>query len=196
MNNSKLADALLEIGCVRFGDFTLKSGLKSPIYVDLRRLVAAPEVLALVADAMIALLEKLAFDHIAALPYAAMPIGTAVSMRGGYPMIYPRKEVKEYGTKAQIEGVYEAGEKTAIIDDLISTGGSKLEGIEKLTGAGLIVEDIIVLIDRQSGGVDFMAEHGYNLHAVFTLPELLDYWEEKGSVEAEQIAAARLFLKS
>ncbi len=189
-----LADALLELGCVRFGEFTLKSGLVSPIYVDLRRLIADPSTLELVAEAFIPLLQTLAFDHLAALPYAAMPITTAISLQGGWPMIYPRKEVKAYGTKAQIEGVFEAGQRTVVIDDLITTGGSKLEGIEKLAGAGLQVSDVVVLINRQSGGADFMAEHGYRLHAVFTLPELLDYWEAAGKVGTAQITRTRAFL--
>ena len=75
-------------------------------------------------------------------------------------MIYPRKEVKGYGTQVEIEGVYVARQRIVVIDDLISSGSSKLEGIQKLNSAGLEVEDIVVLIDRQSAGVDFMGEHG------------------------------------
>ncbi len=193
--SSALADALLDIGCVKFGEFTLKSGIQSPIYVDLRRLVADPKVLGLVAEAFLPILSKLQFDHLAGLPYAAMPIATAISLRGGWPMIYPRKEVKAYGTKAEIEGVYEPGQRTVVIDDLISTGGSKFEGVEKLTAAGLLVSDVVVLIDRSSGkAAGDLAAHGLTLHAVFTLPELLDYWERTGKVDAEKIVATREFL--
>jgi uridine monophosphate synthetase len=193
--DTQLADALLELECVKFGEFTLKSGQSSPIYIDLRRLVADPNVLAMAADAFIPILQQLAFDHLAALPYAAMPIGSAISLRGGWPMIYPRKEVKSYGTKAQIEGVYKAGERAVVIDDLITTGGSKLEGIEKLTEAGLEVSDIVVLINRQSSGANFMAEHGYKLHSVFMLALLLDYWEESGKVDSNKIGEVRAFLR-
>jgi len=84
------------------------------------------------------LLKGLQFDRIAGLPYAAIPIATAVSLQGHYPMIYPRKEVKAYGTKADIEGEYHAGETVVVIDDLATTGGSKFEAIEKLTAAGLM----------------------------------------------------------
>ena len=191
---STLADGLLEAGCVKFGEFTLKSGAKSPIYIDLRRLVAFPDLLKDVAAAYAAILETLEFDQIAALPYAAMPIGTAISLHGGWGMIYPRKEVKGYGTQVQIEGVYDAGQRIVVIDDLISSGGSKLEGIIKLNKVGLEVKDIVVLIDRQSAGVDFMGEHGYKLHSVFTLPQLLDHWAQSGSVDAEMIAKTREFL--
>ena len=192
---SNLADALLSVGCVKFGEFTLKSGAKSPIYIDLRRLIAFPELLKEVAAAYAEIMQELDFDMLAALPYAAMPIGTAISLHGGWKMVYPRKEAKGYGTKVEVEGVYDAGQRALVIDDLISSGGSKLEGIIKLNEVGLQVEDIVVLIDRQSAGVDFMGEHGYNLHSVFTLPQLLDHWAQSGAVDAKMIAKARAFLK-
>ncbi|NTU56398.1 MAG: orotate phosphoribosyltransferase, partial [Anaerolineales bacterium] len=130
-----LADALLEAGCIKFGEFTLKSGLKSPIYIDLRRIITYPKLLQQIADAYLPVLRPLSFDRIAGLPYAAIPIATAISLAGNYPMIYPRKEAKSYGTKAEIEGEYHAGETVVIIDDLATTGRSKFEAIEKLTGA-------------------------------------------------------------
>ncbi len=184
-----LADALLEAGCVRFGQFTLKSGLRSPIYLDLRMLISAPELLARVASAYVARLRELRFDRLAALPYAALPIATAISLQAGWPMIYPRKEAKDYGTAAAIEGSYAAGERVVIVDDLATTGGSKFEAIDKLKAAGLIVEDIVVLIDRQSGAAEALAAAGYRLHAVLTLTEMLDHWERTGRVPADQIAA-------
>jgi uridine monophosphate synthetase len=190
-----LADALLEAGCVRFGQFTLKSGLRSPIYLDLRQLISAPALLSQVASAYVARLAELKFDRLAALPYAALPIGTAISLQGGWPMIYPRKEAKEYGTAATIEGAYAAGERAVVIDDLATTGGSKFEAIDKLKAAGLAVEDVVVLIDRQSGAAEALAEAGYRLHAVFTLSAMLDHWEQTGRVPAEQIAATRAFLE-
>ncbi len=189
-----LADGLLAAGCVKFGEFTLKSGLKSPIYLDLRRLVSYPGLLAQVATAYLAVLEKLEFDRLAGLPYAAIPIVTAISLQAGYPVIYPRKEIKTYGTKAEIEGEYQAGETAVVVDDLTTTGGSKFEGIEKLTTAGLKVKDVVVLIDRQSGAKEALAQEGFHLHAVVTIHDLLDYWEQTGKVEKEKIAATREFL--
>ena len=86
-STQSLANGLLEAGCIKFGDFTLKSGAKSPIYIDLRSLVAFPASLKEVAAAYGGILDGLEFDQLAALPYAAMPIGTAISLHGGWPMI-------------------------------------------------------------------------------------------------------------
>jgi orotate phosphoribosyltransferase len=83
-----------------------------------------------------------------------------------------------------------------VIDDLATTGGSKFEGIEKLTGAGLEVADVVVLIDRQSGASEALAAAGFRLHAVFSLTGLLDHWEAAGKVPAAEIAAAREFISA
>jgi uridine monophosphate synthetase len=192
---ASLADGLLDAGCIKFGEFTLKSGLSSPIYIDLRRVIAHPKFLGQVGAAYLPILRRLAFDRLAALPYAAIPIATAISLLGEYPLIYPRKEVKQYGTRAEIEGDYHAGETVVVIDDLATTGGSKFEAIEKLTAAGLLVRDVVVLIDRQSGAQESLAAAGFRLHAVLTITELLDYWEKTGKVEKERLAATREFLK-
>ncbi len=191
---SSLADHLLEAGCIKFGEFTLKSGLKSPIYIDLRRIITYPRLLADIAQTYLPLLSTLQFSRIAGLPYAAIPIATAISLAGEYPMIYPRKEAKSYGTKAEIEGDYYAGETVVVIDDLATTGGSKFEAIEKLTGAGLVVKDVVVLVDRQSGARESLEQAGYAMHAVLTIGQLLDYWSANGKVSTDKIHETRKFL--
>jgi uridine monophosphate synthetase len=191
-----LADALLAAGCVKFGSFTLKSGLQSPIYIDLRRIISIPQLLEEVGEAYLPLLKELKFDRVAGLPYAAIPIATAITLRGRYPMIYPRKEVKGYGTKAEIEGEYHAGETAVVVDDLATTGGSKFEAIEKLKGAGLVVKDVVVLVDRQSGAREALAEAGYQMHAVLTITQMLEHWEGSGKVGKDQIDETREFLMS
>ena len=109
-------------------------------------------------------------------------------------MIYPRKEAKTYGTKAEIEGVFLPGDVVVVIDDLISTGGSKLEGIEKLTSTGLFVKDIVVLIDRSPNAGQELTKAGYRLHAVLTLPQILDHYDRVGSINKDLINATRAFL--
>ena len=169
---SSLADGLLEAGCIKFGEFTLKSGLRSPVYIDLRQIITYPKLLAEIARVYLPILSSLQFFRIAGLPYAAIPIATAISLAGNYPMIYPRKEIKTYGTKAEIEGEYHAGETVVVIDDLATTGGSKFEAIEKLTGMGLVVKDVVVLVDRQSGANESLKQAGYSMHAVLTISQL------------------------
>jgi uridine monophosphate synthetase len=193
---SILAAGLLDAGCVQFGQFTLKSGMRSPIYIDLRQLAGYPGLLSQAASAYLPLLRRLTFDRLAALPYAAIPIATAISLLGNWPMIYPRKEVKAYGTQAEIEGSFVPGERVVVIDDLATTGGSKFEAIEKLASAGLLVSDVVVLIDRQSGAAGSLAQAGYQLHAVFTLGELLDEWERAGKISVDQAASVRAFLQA
>ena len=195
-NLASLADGLLSAGCIKFGEFTLKSGLKSPIYIDLRQIITYPKLLEQVGAAYLPLLKELKFDRLAGLPYAAIPIATAVSLQGNYPMIYPRKEVKAYGTKAEIEGEYHAGEIALVIDDLATTGGSKFEAIEKLTAVGLAVKDVVVLVDRQSGAKESLEQAGYSMHSVLTIKQMLEHWESTGKVEKDKIEATRRFLEN
>ena len=176
----ELAQALFEAGCVRFGDFRLKSGAHSPIYVDLRRLVTYPRLMAVVARRYARMLRPLEYDRIAAIPYAGLPIGVAVSMATGDPLIYPRREVKDYGSKRAVEGAYEPGETMVLLDDLITQGGSKLEAAVPLLAEGLVVRDVVVLIDREQGGAEDLARHGYHLHAAMTLREIVDALAESG----------------
>lgn len=194
-DRAALADSLLEAGCVRFGSFTLKSGAQSPIYFDLRLLASHPRLLAEVARAYARLLSGLTYDRLAALPYAALPIGTAVALQTGQPMIYPRREVKEYGTRAAIEGAFSEKEVVVLLDDLATTGGSKFEAMERLQAAGLIIHDVVVLIDRQGGARQALAAAGVRLHAVFSMTELLDHWEATQRVDLEKLRAARTLVE-
>ncbi len=191
---AQLADDLVTSQCVRFGSFILKSGSASPIYLDLRQLAAHPAVLRRVAQAYAAILRELTFDRLAGVPYAALPIVTAVALEMNRPFVYPRREAKEYGTQALVEGEYHAGECVVVIDDLATTGGSKLEAIQRLESVGLRVRDIVVLIDRGQGAATALAQAGYCLHAVVTLPELLEEWLRVGAITRARYDEVRSFL--
>jgi uridine monophosphate synthetase len=192
---SILARDLIASGCVKFGEFMLKSGAISPIYIDLRRLVSYPRILQRVARAYAEKLRFLKFDRLVGIPYAALPIATAIALEMNRPLIYPRREAKEYGTRAAIEGLFFAGETAVIIDDLATTGGTKIETIEKLVGTGLIVRDSVVLIDREQGAGETLAQAGYSLHAVATLSDLLHMWQRAGDISADQFARVTEHLK-
>jgi uridine monophosphate synthetase len=192
----ELCLALHDLGCVRFGDFTLVSGQHSPIYLDLRLLVSNPAVLRRVAEAYTEILGSLSFDRLAAIPYAALPIATAVALEMDMPLIYPRKEVKEHGTRKGIEGEFQEGERVVVLDDLITTGGSKLRAIEPLEEAGLEVEDVVVLVDRGQGGGDELSEQGYRLHSVLDLGEMLEILTKHGRITAGQRDEVLRFLKA
>lgn len=190
----KLAQGLLEMGCVQFGEFTLKSGIQSPIYIDLRRLSGDPALLNRAARAYAQQIAGLPAERLAGIPYAALPVATAISLQTGIPLIYPRKEVKDYGTKSAVEGPYNPGERVIVIEDLVTTGSSTLEAIEKMKTVGLTVKDIAVLIDRRAPGDRRIEEQGLTLQAVFTLPELLQTWQRLGSISAEQVGQVEIFL--
>jgi uridine monophosphate synthetase len=191
----RLATALYDHGCVKFGTFTLKSGLTSPIYVDLRLLVSHPRLLKQVAGTLAEAASGLSFDRIAAIPYAALPIGVAMALEMDRAMIYPRREVKGHGTRRAIEGAFEAGETALLVDDLITRGHSKLEAIEALEAAGLVVRDVLVLIDREQGGADDLAERGYHLRAALKLTGILEALRDSGRITPEQHAGVLTYLE-
>lgn len=165
---------LYDAGCIKFGEFKLKSGILSPVYIDFRVLVTYPKLLRLVGVQLARSLQGIHYDRIAALPYAGLPIGVATSLEADRPMIYPRKEAKDYGTAKLIEGKFVPGETAVVLDDVITDGGAKLEAIKPLEEAGLIVKDVVIILDREQGGKKILADAGYTLHSVVTLTEALD----------------------
>ncbi len=186
---TSLVRTLFEAGCVKFGDFTLASGKRSPIYVDLRRVISYPNLLLKVTAAYAALARELSFDRIAAVPYAALPATAALALALDRPMIYPRKEAKGHGTRQAVEGDFEPGQTALVVEDVVTTGGSLLQAIETLEEAELDVRDVLVLVDREQGGAEALAEHGYTLHPVLTISAILDV------LHAEELIAAGTYVK-
>lgn len=159
---------------VKFGDFTLKSGKKSNIYFDLRNIISEPQ---LVTELAYLLKEKVkpSVQRICGVPYGAIPIATALSLETNIPMILKRKEVKEYGGKKMIEGVFQKGDKVLLIEDVITSGQSLLETIKELEAVGLEIEQILVVLDREEGGSEILKKGGYHIESITTKEELLSF---------------------
>lgn len=190
----KLIDDLYAIQALKFGDFTLKSGARSPFYVDLRVIISHPPILQAVARCILQLLAPLRFQRVGGIPYAGLPIATAVSLAGNYPMIYARKEAKDYGTKRVIEGRFSPGDTVALIDDVITDGASKFEAAEPLRKAGLLVKDFVIFLDREQGGGDRLREKGYALHSALRISVVLEHLHQSGRLPTDQLARCRDFI--
>jgi uridine monophosphate synthetase len=189
-----LALKLHDLGCIRFGEFTLASGIQSPVYVDLRLLVSDPAVLAAAAQVYAGLMTGLETDRIAGVPYAALPIATAVSLETNLPLIYPRKESKNHGRGRTIEGEYRTGDQVTVIEDLVTSAGSLIRSVETMRAEGLAITDAVVLIDREQGGHRNLAAAGVNLHAAFTFSQLLDVLYEAGRIDASEYDSVKCYL--
>jgi uridine monophosphate synthetase len=136
----------------------------------------------------------LVFDRIAAIPYAGLPIGVALALHMERPLIYPRREVKAHGTRRAIEGEFNPGDVALVVDDLITRGDSKVEAAAPLEANGLIVRDVLVLVDREQGGREDLARRGYTLHAVIRLAELLDVLNSERLIEKAQYDTVMSYL--
>ncbi len=194
MNQHDLIIKLHEIDAIKFGSFTLKSGILSPIYLDLRLIVSYPEVLEQVAQQLWEAAKNCSFDLVCGVPYTAMPMATAICLRHNKPMVMRRKEIKEYGTRRVIEGAYLPGQRCLIVEDLVTSGKSVLETIVPLEHERLVVKDVVVLINREQGGEALLAERGYRLHAVFTLSTILQVLEAEGKLNPTTVRSVKQFL--
>lgn len=178
---------LYDIGCIHFGEFVQASGATFPYYIDLRTIISHPQVFEQVLSAYADILEDLNFDRIAGIPYGSLPTATGLGLRLNYPMIFPRKEVKAHGTRRLVEGKFSEGETVVVIDDILITGKSVMEGAAKLKSVGLNIEDIVVFIDHEEGVQDKLKENGYRGHAVLTMSEIAQTLYEAGRLELEQL---------
>ena len=135
------------------------------------------------AQAYASLASECEYDRIAGIPAAGLPLATAASIEIGKPMIWPRMPVKEHGTGNRVEGEFRAGEHILLLDDLITTGASKIEAIDILRSEGLIVQDLVVLIERGAQGRQDMGSAGVNLRAFIHVKELFDVLLQNGTID-------------
>lgn len=181
--NEKIAKALSDANVVKFGEFTLASGLVSPIYVDLRILPSYPDTMAVVTEELVKVVKKLNPDVVAGAETAGIPLSTAISLKTKIPMIYVRKRPKSYGRQEQIEGVLEKDAKVILIDDMATNAYSKLKFVEGIKASGGVVEDVLIVLDREQGGVEALAKENIKLHSLITLKELLAYMKENNMID-------------
>jgi uridine monophosphate synthetase len=183
---------LFDIGCLLFGDYVQASGAVFNYYIDLRQIISDPNLFHRVLHGYSGLLKQLEFDRIAGIPYGSLPTATGLSLALHKPLIYPRKEVKAHGARRLIEGDFNEGDRVVVVDDILITGGSVLEGIAKLESSGLVVNDVVVFIDH-GGRKDRQARErlesqGYRLHAVLDIERITQVLLQAGRLTAEQAA--------
>ncbi len=189
MNSKSLILSLYEIGAVKFGDFTLKSGATSNIYLDLRLIVSYPKILSAVAEAIWQKVEPYRSELICGVPYTALPIATCISLKQNLPMVMRRKEPKSYGTKLLVEGAFNVGQSCLIIEDVITSGMSIMETAKDLKDSGLKVEHVGVLIDRQH---EKLENFSLKVHAAFTLKDILQTLMAENLSHAEYLVVSNL----
>lgn len=184
-----------KLGIIKFGRFTLKSGIESPFYVDLRPLASDPKILKDLAEYLLEMLPLDNFDLICGVPYAALPMATAISLESYIPLIMKRKEAKSHGTKKLIEGIFSKGQNCLLVEDVITSGKSLLETIPEIENEGISVSDIVVVLDRQQGGKEMLQSKGYNVHTLFTISEVCEILKDEGLLMDEEVERINDFLR-
>lgn len=194
MSKQQLILDLFAKDMIKFGEFTLKSGKKSYIYADIRTAISYPDIFKCICNEYYKIMQNIHFDMICGVPYSALAIASAIGFDKAIPMLLKRKEAKEYGTKKILEGVYTSGQNCLLIEDVITTGASLIETTSVLEEHGLKVTDVCTLIDRNQGGREEMSKHGYKLHSIMNLVDIIEvlFAENKISATDKQNALALL----
>lgn len=180
-----LAEHLTACGAVRFGDFRLTSGARSPYYVDVKAATTDPFVLREVARGMAALVRAHGpFDAVAGMELGAVPIATAVGLEADLPLLMVRKGERAHGTGKRIEGRDPSGLRVFVVEDVTTSGGSTVQAVEVLRDAGAEVRHASVVVDRESGADAALEAVGVALHPLVRASELLERPEAKEALAA------------
>jgi orotate phosphoribosyltransferase len=165
-----LVDALVAADAVRFGEFELSHGGTSEYYVDKYRFETRPDALERIADAFA---ERIDGERLAGVALGAVPLVAATSVATGQPYLIVRKAAKEYGTGNRIEGEYAEGERVVVLEDVATTGQSALDAVQALREAGAVVDRVLVVVDREEGARELLADHDIELEALVAAEDLL-----------------------
>ncbi len=173
-SGKRIREIASEVGALLWGDFTLASGKKSDYYFDGKKLTLSPEGAYRVGKAMFDELAKIGVDAVGGVATGAYPIATAVALVSylegkPLPSFMVREVVKEHGTRRQIEGHLKEGSRVAIVEDVITTGGSVSKVIEAVEAVNCQVVKVIAIVDRHEGGSDRLKEDGYDFTAILHL---------------------------
>ena len=153
------------------GDFVLSSGRRSKYYLDKYLFTTRPELLGAVARLAAELLPG-DTARIAGAELGAVPLAAAVSLHTRLPFVIVKKQAKDYGTSKPIEGVLQAGDKVALVEDIITTAGQCIKAANALKDAGAQVIKVIGIIDRQEGGADNIRDAGFEYEPLFVKADL------------------------
>jgi orotate phosphoribosyltransferase len=186
------AEKLVQAGAVRLRPhepFTWASGWKSPIYCDNRRILSQPYI----RDFIKSELCNVVFDKypdaelIAGVSTAGIAWGALVADQLKLPFVYVRPKPKEHGLGNQIEGSFEAGQKTVVLEDLVSTGKSSLQVVDALRRNGLEVSGMLAIFSYQfDQAATAFEQAGVHLHALTNYPSLLTLSSRKGLIQPEE----------
>jgi len=165
---------------INFGDFVLSSGKTSHYYLDCRKVTLSAKGAYLTGNAMFEALHPYDVQAVGGMTVAADPIATAIAVESwhrSHPLraFIVRKEAKGHGMQRQVEGPVRAGDRVAIVDDVLTTGGSILQAIESVEAIGLSVATVAVILDRLEGGAEKIAERGYSVISLFTLDDIREF---------------------
>ena len=173
---------LIRSKALKIGDYTLASGKKSPYYVDLRQAISDPIAMDWIANALARIVAneigRKKVDRIMGVPTAGVPFATIVSQKLAIPMLYYRKERKEHGVRKKVEGEMERNDRIVLIDDLITTGQSVIEAAEAAREQGGIVSELVVLLDREQNGIDYLRDKSIEAHVLFNISEAFNWLKE------------------
>ena len=173
MTHAELARRVAERALLH-GDFVLRSGRRSSVYLDKYRFETDPALLGPIGAALAQL--ATASDprphRLAGPELGAVPLAAAAALASGIPFLIVRKAAKDYATEGLIEGVFEQGERVLVIEDVVTTGGALIAAIEALRAAGLSVERALCVLDREEGGEEGLAELGVRLEPLFRRADL------------------------